>query len=449
MDFIKVVKNRKSVRSFSDKPVTKEVVNKILDLATYAPTSCNQQLWNFIVIDSPEIKNKLVKLAASNTLFLRSPVLIGVTYDGWNYKEAIQGASLALGNILLAAQHYGLGALPMNSYGSESKIHQILKIPKSETICCFVALGYPDSKAKNSSLVPRRSFEEVTHWNSFDSRDCHTFSYNPNHWSLRNLVNHQKNYCRKTFLGKEMDLHNYMEKSLIEKVLSVKQGPFLDLMSYDGAYLSKFPEDAKITTYDLCKETAEYTKESVKLNENSRNIVYKYFSNDLKISENNQYQTISLLYKAERLSDKVLNKLFFESYHNLKRNGQIVIISRKKNVFFSTFYKFLKFIFGRDIRKTGIYTFFGPYQPANPKKIKRMLRRNKYRKIVEREYFFFPPFFDQVYQMFLQYKKSGGSSYLHRLRRENSITRFISHLLRKQGYRQSMWGSICVIEATK
>lgn len=449
MDFVDVVKNRKSIRSFSKKQINKEILKKILNLATYAPTSCNQQLWNFIVIDSDEIKSKFVKFAASNTLFLKAPILIAITYDGWNYKEAIQGGSLALGNLLLAAEYYGLGALPMNSYGSETNIRKILNIPKSEIICCFVALGYPDIRAKNATLIPRKSVEEVMHLNYFDIKNKNSFSYNPNLWTLNNLLKHQRYYCRKTFLGKEMDIYNNLEKSLIKKIMKNKKGPFLDLMSYDGSYLSEFPENANITTYDLCNETSEYTKESVKINKNTKKFSYKYFSPELNIMGEDKYQTVTMLYKAERLPDKILNKLFFESYSKLKNNGQIVIIARKNNIFFSVFYKFLKFIFGDDIRKTGIYTFFGPYKPVDSKKIKKMLKKNKYRRIVERKYFFIPPFFDQAYQMFLQYKKSEGSSYLHRLRRKNIITKFLNYLLKKQGYTNNSFGSICVIEATK
>src|SRR3989344_2536918 len=149
-DFLDIVHRRKTIRSFINKDIPYDVIEKILAVVVYAPTNCNQQLWNFILIKEQKTKEQLVNEAFANTLIRRAPVIVVVTYDGWNNKEAIQGASLAVGHMLLAAEYYGVHASPMNSYGADSAVKRILGIPETETICCFVILGYPDERAQKA-----------------------------------------------------------------------------------------------------------------------------------------------------------------------------------------------------------------------------------------------------------------------------------------------------------
>ncbi|MBS3135517.1 nitroreductase family protein [Candidatus Woesearchaeota archaeon] len=444
-DFIDIIKGRKSVRRFTEKDVPDELVKEILQLGVYAPTSCNQQLWQFVVVKSKSVKEKLVSQCYSSTLIMRAPVVIVILYDGWSYKEAIQASSMAVQNILLAATYYGVGALAMNSYGADSKIKKVLNIPKRYEICCFVCLGYPEEIYKTTKPVLRRDVGEIIHNEGFKEFDNITYSYNPEKWSFGHLVEYQKYYCRKTFLGKEMDISNNFEKKLVRDAIQGKKGPILDIMSYDGAYLKEFPKE-RIICLDICQETSEYTKEAVRQNTLNQNVEYKIYEENKK-SLHSTVPTITMLYKAERLSRKQLSNLFKQSRETLKEGGTMVIISRRSSLLFNLFYKTIIALFKDDIRKTGIYAFFGPYKPVKSKAIKRLLSDAGFRDITEKRYFLIPPFFDEALQMFLQYKKSEGSSYLHRKRHENKFTGMFSFLLRIQNSRKSCFGSISVFEA--
>ena len=146
---------------------------------------------------------------------------------------------------------------------------------------------------------------------------------------------------------------------------------------------------------------------------------------------------------------KELQKLLQKTHASLHQDGKIIIISRRNNLLFSLFYHSIKLVFGDDIRKTGIYAFFGPYQPVRSKELKKILKKAGFQTVKEKRYFLIPPFFDQVLQMYLQYKNSEGSSYLHRIRRENILTKILSSLLRLQGFSKNRFGSVSVIEAKK
>lgn len=447
-DFINVVHNRKSIRSFSDKKVSRDLIKKILSIATFAPTNCNQQKWNFVVVDDVTTKERLIKEAASNTIFRRTPVLVAVSYDGWNYKEALQGASLAVGHILLGAEYYDVGALPMNSYGSDKKVKRILNIPKSEILCCFVALGYPNKEAQEASLVPRRPISEAIHFNSFGGGKMHYFDYDPNKWSLRDLSDHQRYYCRKTSLGKEMDIMANSERSLVERELSSVSGSIIDIFSYDGAYLREFL-GKDLTTVDLTKETSEYTKKSIELYASDKrgatNLTYEDF-----LDTDRKFKTVTIIYKLERVSDSIKKEILERSWEILEDDGQLVIISRKSNLLLRIFFFVVKLFFGKELRKTGIYNFFGPYKPIKVETTLDFIKKAGFKRVCWNGYFLFPAFYEQVLQMVIQYVKSDGSSYLHREKRENILTRFVSFIIKLQGFRKFGYlGSVAVIRCKK
>ena len=133
----------------------------------------------------------------------------------------------------------------------------------------------------------------------------------------------------------------------------------------------------------------------------------------------------------------------------LADDGEFIAIFRKKSILYRFFYVVLRMVFGDDIRNTGIYSFFGPYRPMNSKKFVKLLRKKGFKNIKKQCYFPFPTFFDQALQMFLLYIKSGGTTYLHRQRIENFMTKFTKFLINIYGFRQTTFGTICVVRAKK
>jgi len=451
-DLIKVIKERRSIRRFLDRGVSSSLLNKLIEAAVWAPTTCNQQLWNFIVVRSQKTKNMLIEEAASSTLIGRAPVLIVITYEKSNFREALQSGTGAIQNLLLAATYYGLGSCSMNSFGNEEKIREILDISDDQMVVCFVTLGYKNPKYyENLDPPPRRDISKILHFERFAKKRNNIFSYNPDKWTLEDLKDYQRYYCRKTFLGKEMDIATREEKEIVSRFIGKIKGPILDWFTYDGSYVKYFPNE-ELFAVDLTDETSRYTNEAVKTAKgsgfNANYLIYDSTFKKLK-RKNKKFRTITAIYKFERLSNKFKKTVINNSYDLLYDKGELIVIFRKKNVLYRLFYYAIQLLFGDDIRKTGIYSFFGPYRPIHSRKFVRMLREAGFSKIKKECYFPFPTFFDQAYQMFLQYKKSGGTSYLHRLRNENFFTKIISFLINIYGFRQIGLGTVCVITAKK
>ena len=59
MSFMDMVYQRESCRSYQDKPVSRELLTKMVEAGRLAPSGCNAQPWKFLVIDEPEAKKKM------------------------------------------------------------------------------------------------------------------------------------------------------------------------------------------------------------------------------------------------------------------------------------------------------------------------------------------------------------------------------------------------------
>ena len=452
-DLIQVIKARRSFRRFLDRDVSNEQVNKLIEAAIWAPTTCNQQLWNFIVVRSKRTKERLIKEAASSTLIGRAPVVIVITYEKSNFREALQSGTGAMQNLLLAATYYGLDACSMNSFGDEKKIREILNISDDQMVVCFIILGYKNPEYyKNIDPPPRREISKILHFEKFAKKRNNVFSYNPDKWSLEDIKDYQRYYCRKTFLGKEMDIMTDEERAIVAKFIGKVKGPILDWFTYDGAYIRYFP-DEDLFAVDFTDETSKYTKEAAKMAEGRKSGINSIIYGDAGfkglIKKNRKFKTITAVYKLERLPNEFKKVVIRHSYRLLDDDGEFIAIFRKKSILYRLFYYAIRLMFGDDVRKTGIYSFFGPYRPIHSRRFVEDLKKCGFKKIRKECYFPFPTFFDQAFQMFLQYRKSGGTSYLHRIRNDNFFAKMISFLINIYGFKQTRFGTVCVVRAKK
>ncbi|GAG15352.1 unnamed protein product, partial [marine sediment metagenome] len=103
------IRARKSTRRFREKDIPEEVIFRIVEAATYAPTSCNRQLWHFVAIHDPKLKKELVeKTVAYQPYIMDAPVVIAVFYDIRQEKNdpfyaPYQSVGMAVQNMMLVA----------------------------------------------------------------------------------------------------------------------------------------------------------------------------------------------------------------------------------------------------------------------------------------------------------------------------------------------------------
>jgi len=179
-DFYELVANRQSTRAFDrERTVDRKIVNRILEAARLAPSACNAQPWHFIVVDEPELRNKVAdaasaKLLGMNHFTKQAPVHIIVVEEKVNIASGIGGIvkdkhfafldiGIAATHICLAAEAEGLGSC-MLGWFSEAKMKKLLNVPDSKRIVLDILIGYPNQPLRAKK---RKSYEEVISYNTY------------------------------------------------------------------------------------------------------------------------------------------------------------------------------------------------------------------------------------------------------------------------------------------
>ena len=174
-NFIELVKTRQSVRKYNpDKTVEKEKIEKILEAARLAPSASNSQPWTFIVVDQPELKNKVAQATFSKTVSfnkftLDAPVILDIVSEKLylmahrgnflkNQQYNLIDIGIAAENLCLQATELGLGTCIMGWF-QEKKIKTLLNVPPTKRINLVISLGYPiDDNIRDKIRKPMHEF---------------------------------------------------------------------------------------------------------------------------------------------------------------------------------------------------------------------------------------------------------------------------------------------------
>jgi nitroreductase len=178
MDIYETIRQRRSIRSYTDEDVTEGEIKILLESAIRAPSACNRQTWRFVIVRKPETIEVLYKAASYSTqhqTFVRkAPLIIVVCADLWPYRRtpyrargeslfALQETAAAIQNLLLAACASNLGTCWVGLI-DEEMIKQALKIPAGIRPVAIIPVGHTRSKTKPTS---RRPLEDVIYYENF------------------------------------------------------------------------------------------------------------------------------------------------------------------------------------------------------------------------------------------------------------------------------------------
>ena len=162
--------NRRSIRKFEDRPVDKELIEKLLRAAMQAPSAANQQPWEFIVIEDKEALNKLSQMTPYSKPVAGSAVTFVLLANSREFKVSTswqEDLGAAAQNILLEATHLGLGAVWLGVATADSAasyVKELYHLPENILPFCLIAVGYPDGQ--KNEFVDRYKAEKV-HYGSY------------------------------------------------------------------------------------------------------------------------------------------------------------------------------------------------------------------------------------------------------------------------------------------
>ncbi len=166
MDLFEAVKKRRSVREYSDKPVLKSDLEKIIDAARFAATARNIQPWKFLIVTNKQMLKKIADLTEHGKFIEQAQACIVVLSSDTKYY--LEDGSAATQNILLAATSLGLGTCWVAGDKKDycEGIMKLLGIAKDYKVISFVSVGYPKKEAALKE-VEKKSLKELLFWEKF------------------------------------------------------------------------------------------------------------------------------------------------------------------------------------------------------------------------------------------------------------------------------------------
>ncbi len=191
MNVYEAICKRRTVRRFSQEPISPEILDKLINAARLAPSAANLQPGEYIVVTEPDLVNQVFStlrwagyiVPKGNPPPGERPIAYIIVLTN-NKKTKMSGASdaaAAIENILLAALEEGIGSCWLGSIERET-LQKILAIPGYCLIDSVIALGYPRESPAVEEMkdsikywkdeegllhIPKRKLKDILHWNRY------------------------------------------------------------------------------------------------------------------------------------------------------------------------------------------------------------------------------------------------------------------------------------------
>jgi len=166
MEAIEVIKLRRSVREYNNKPIPNKILESLIDAARFAPTARNVQPWEFVIITKQDTLKKISELAENGRFVSGAAACIAIFSTDTKYY--LEDGCAATENILLAATAQGLASCWVAGDKKPycGQINELLNAPASFKLISLISLGYPNTNAVFHE-AEKRNLESMIHWEKF------------------------------------------------------------------------------------------------------------------------------------------------------------------------------------------------------------------------------------------------------------------------------------------
>ena len=181
--FLDLVKQRQSDRRYDpEKTVEQEKLARIIEAARLAPSACNAQPWHFVVVDDPDLKNRVADAAANRVLGMnhftkQAPVHLIIVEESANFTSSIGSRvknkhfpsidiGIAAAHITLAATAEGLSTCIIGWF-DEKAIKKLLDIPSSKRVILDILIGYSTQEHLSKK---RKPIDSIVTYNQYKKK---------------------------------------------------------------------------------------------------------------------------------------------------------------------------------------------------------------------------------------------------------------------------------------
>ncbi|WP_164191590.1 nitroreductase family protein [Stenotrophomonas lactitubi] len=176
-DLLKLAKHRRSVRWYRPDPIPRDAIDRAIEIASYSPTACNRQPYEFRIFDDPELVSRIISIPMGTTGFAEQVPAVAVVVGRQRNYPADRDRHLIYVDGSLAAMSfvYGLEVQGLSSCcinwpdieALERKMECELQLASDERPIMLIAFGYPDlsglvanSTKKPLSTICKYNFEK-------------------------------------------------------------------------------------------------------------------------------------------------------------------------------------------------------------------------------------------------------------------------------------------------
>ncbi len=189
---IEQLKERKSVRVFTDRQIAPEAVSAILEAAVNAPTAGNQQLYTIINVTDPELKAQLAESCDQQSFIAKAPLVLVFCADCRKWYQAflefgceprkpgvgdlllaVSDTNIAAQNAVVAAQSLGIGSCYIGDIMENAEQQRkLLSLPAYVFPAAMLVFGYPDAQQLARQKPPRSEMKHIVHENGYRDMDA-------------------------------------------------------------------------------------------------------------------------------------------------------------------------------------------------------------------------------------------------------------------------------------
>lgn len=163
MELMEVIRKRRSIRDYLNKPVEEEKLRRILEAGRLAPSAKNLQEWRYIIVRDKITRERLMQAAKGQRFVGEAPVVIVACAVNTEYKMTCGqfaypiDVAISLAFISLKAVEEGLGTCWVGAF-YEEEVKKILSIPENVRVVELLTLGYPKEIPESTF---RKRLEEI------------------------------------------------------------------------------------------------------------------------------------------------------------------------------------------------------------------------------------------------------------------------------------------------
>ena len=181
------LKERKSVRVFTDRPITDKEAAAILEAAVHAPTAGNQQLYTILRVTDTKLKEALAESCDHQSFIAKAPLILIFCADCRKWYRAfaefgceprkpgvgdlllaVSDANIAAQNAVVAAHSLGSGSCYIGDIMENAEIQRkLLSLPPYVFPAAMLVFGYPTEQQLRRQKPPRSAMEYIVHENGY------------------------------------------------------------------------------------------------------------------------------------------------------------------------------------------------------------------------------------------------------------------------------------------